>query len=115
MAQQTERHLRALELDKILNRLAESTASPAAADAARALRPAKGLDSVRLLLDETWDAYRLTAKFGAPSFSGLADVSNPLRRAEAGGALNMAELLRIGGVLRTLRGSVAWREQRAGG
>lgn len=114
MAQQTERHLRALELDKILNRLAESTASPAAADAARALRPAKGLDSVRLLLDETWDAYRLTAKFGAPSFSGLADVSNPLRRAEAGGALNMAELLRIGGVLRTLRGIVAWREKSAG-
>ena len=114
MEQHLKRHWSALELDKILDRLAQEAASPAAAEAARALTPQTGLSNVQALLDETWDAYTLLAKFGAPGFGGLLDVSNPLRRAEAGGALNMAELLRIGGVLRTLRGIVAWREKSAG-
>ena len=114
MEQHLKRHWSALELDKILERLAQEAASPAAAEAARALTPQTGLSNVQALLDETWDAYTLLAKFGAPGFGGLLDVSNPLRRAEAGGALNMAELLRIGGVLRTLRGIVAWREKSAG-
>ena len=56
----------------------------------------------------------MMARFGAPSFGGLKDVSNSLRRAEAGGTLNMTELLRIATVLRTLRGIVDWRSKSEG-
>jgi DNA mismatch repair protein MutS2 len=50
----------------------------------------------------------LLARFGAPSFSGLKNVNNPLHRAAAGGELNTAELLRIGFTLRALRSLYEW-------
>ncbi|MBE6720990.1 MAG: endonuclease MutS2 [Ruminococcaceae bacterium] len=114
MNNQTEHHLHALELDKILELLAQETASDAAAEMARELRPAADLEDAQHLLNETWDAYGLMAKFGSPSFGGLHEVSNPLRRAESGGVLNMAELLRVAGVLRCLRAVCDWRSKSAG-
>ncbi|MCH4238819.1 MAG: endonuclease MutS2 [Oscillospiraceae bacterium] len=110
----TEHHLHALELDKILHLLAQQTASDAAAEMAEELRPANDLQDVQRLLTETWDAYRLMAKFGAPSFGDLHDISNPLRRAASGGTLNMGELLRIAVVLRCLRAVTDWRNKSAG-
>jgi DNA mismatch repair protein MutS2 len=114
MDQRTEHHLHALELDKILKLLSQETASDAAARMAEELRPADDLEDVQNLLQETWDAYRLIAKFGSPSFGGLQDVTNPLRRAESGGVLNMGELLRVAGVLRCLRAVTDWRSKSAG-
>ena len=114
MEQQEQRHLHALEFDKIRELLVQETASDFAADLARVLLPQTGLADAQRLLNETWDAYGLMAKFGSPSFGGLHDVSNPLRRAESGGVLNMAELLRVGGVLRCLRAVSDWRSKSAG-
>ena len=104
-----DRDLRALELDKILELLAGETCCAAAADMARSLRPVTQKEQVQRLLQETDDACRLMAGFGSPSFGQLTDVSNPLRRAEAGACLSLAEFLRIADLLRTIRGISQWR------
>lgn len=112
--QEYQRHWRALELDKILKLLAEQTACDDAAELALHLTPSTSLSEVQRLLGETDEAHTLMARFGSPSFGGLSNVSNSLRRAEAGGTLTMGELLRVAGVLRTLRGIVEWRSKSEG-
>lgn len=109
-----ERHLRALELDKILHLLAEETTSEDAAELARSLRPITSLEDVEHLLNETDCGHMLMARFGSPSFSGLKNISNPLRRAQAGSSLNLVELLRISGVLRAIRTIAEWRSHSEG-
>lgn len=106
--------MRALELHKILKLLAAETACDDAAELAAGLVPCVTLAEAEHLLTETDEAHSLMARFGAPSFSGLKNVTNSLRRAEAGGTLNMAELLRIAGVLRALRGITEWRSKSEG-
>lgn len=112
--EENKKHYRALELDKILKLLAAETACDDAAELALQLTPSTSLTEVQRILTDTDEAHTLLARFGAPSFGGLKNVTNSLRRAEAGGTLNMAELLRIAGVLRTLRGIVEWRAKSAG-
>ncbi len=99
----------ALELDKILDLLAGQTCCADAADLARSLRPATELTLVQRLVEETDDACRLMAGFGSPSFGGMTNVVNPLRRAEAGASLTLGELLRVADTLRSIRTVKEWR------
>ena len=94
------RHWRALELDKVLAMLAEETSCEDAYAQALALQPAQDLLEVKLALQQTDDAYRLIGGFGTPSFGKIKNMTNALRRAEAGGVLSMLELLRIAQALR---------------
>jgi len=107
-------HLKALELDKILEMLKNETAVKDAAQMAIDTKPAYTLREVEERLAETDAAYVLVARFGAPSFYGLSNVTNPVRRAQAGGSLNMAELLRVASTLRAVRSLKQWREKSAG-
>ncbi len=109
-----ERDYRALELDKILDRLAAETCCADAAELARSLRPATDLALVQRLVDETDDACRLMAGFGSPSFGRLTNVTNALRRAEAGASLSLGEFLHIAEVLRVIRSLADWRAHCAG-
>ena len=111
---ENQRHYKALELDKILKLLAGETACEDAARQALELEPSSDLEEVRRRLSETDDAFVLLAKFGSPPFGGLKNITNSLRRAESGGTLSMAELLRVAEVLRTLRGIVEWRSKGEG-
>ena len=104
-----KKHQRVLELDKILEMLAASCSCDDAADMARRLDPSTDVDEVRRLLDETWDASMLLGRFGSPSFGGVKSCANSLRRAQAGGALTMLELLRIADLLRIIRSLREWR------
>lgn len=108
-----EKYHRALELDKILNMLASETSCEDARKMAIDLKPAESLEEAQKLLQQTDDAYILVAKFGAPSFYGLTDITNAVRRAEAGGALNLTELLRIEASLRVIRAVCEWRNKSA--
>ena len=95
MTAKENRHYRSLELDKILEKLSEFTASDEAGERALEIMPCHTLDGAQTLIDQTVDAHMLLAKFGGPSFGGLVNVNNSLSRAEAGGTLTMGELLKI--------------------
>ncbi len=111
---QETRNLRAVELDKVLRLLAEQASSEEAAAQALELLPAENREDAVRLLHETDDAYQLMARFGSPGFGGLRNMTNALRRAEAGGVLNLTELLRIAGLLRACRGIAEWRAKSEG-
>ncbi len=109
-----EKHSKALEFDKVLERLADFTSCDDARYNAMHLRPETNLELARALLNQTVDAHMLLARFGGPSFGGLKNVNNALSRANAGSVLNMKELLDIGGVLRVIRTLSQWRASNAG-
>lgn len=103
-----DKNYKTLELDLILQRLAEECTCDDAKDLALSLKPTSDMAEAELLLSQTEDAFSLLARFGAPSFSGLKNVNNPLHRASAGGSLNPKELLDIGYCLRALRALDEW-------
>ena len=98
-----------LELDKVLKMLSDACALFDAKAAALELEPQTDLHKVERLLQETDDAYKLTAAFGSPSFGNCRNVDNALAKAESGGVLSMTELLNVGEVLRTIRSLYEWR------
>lgn len=102
------KHYESLELNSVLEMLANETTCEDAHDMALSLAPSYDMNEVEMLLAQTEDAFSLLARFGAPSFSGLCNVNNPLQRAAAGGALNTSELLKIGETLRSLRALYEW-------
>ena len=109
-----DKNYKTLELDKILEMLKEETTCEDAGELALEIRPSNDFNEVCTLLQQTEDAFSLLARFGAPSFGGLKNVNNPLARANAGGALNQRELLRIGFTLRAIRTLYEWRSHCSG-
>lgn len=97
------RHFLALELNKILDMLAEKATLPDTKAAALSLRPDTDLQTVEQLLTQTDDAARVISAFGVPSFSGARNTAPLLARAQAGAVLTMSELLDIGETLRVIR------------
>lgn len=114
MEYNVQKNMKTIELDKVLDMLAEKTSCADAANLARSLVPATKVEEAEQMLKETDTAFQMMARFGAPSFHGLQQIVNPLRRAQAGGVLNLVEFLHIVGVLRTLRGIVQWRKKSEG-
>ncbi len=108
------RDYKALELDKILLMLADETSCDDARARALETEPAFGLFEVNEQLRQTNDAFMLTERFGAPSFGRCKNVTNSLRRAEAGGCLSSSELLKISETLRVIRSLKDWRSRSAG-
>ncbi len=109
-----DKNYRALELDKILEMVANETTGEDAAEQARKIKPVFTASEARYLLEETDAAFVLMAKFGAPSFYGLKNVTNALRRAQAGGGLGFRELLDIAGTLRAIRSLSQWHGKSEG-
>ena len=108
------RSIRDVELDKILAMLAQETTCADAAVLAGELTPVSQPDEAQYRLQETDDAFVLMARFGAPSFYGLTNVTNALRRAEAGGVLNLPEFLAVNATLHAVRALRDWRAKSEG-
>lgn len=102
-------HTEALELDKVLKMLSSRASMEDAKEQILSLKPAIELKDVSELLNETDDAYRLSAGFGLPSFGNAKNIANSLARAKNGGVLSMRELLDIAEVLRIIRSLKEWR------
>ena len=98
-----EKSLYKLELNQVLDLLADCAGSMEGKERCKRLRPTPDLEDVQALLDETTAASELCTKKGNPGFSNVKDVSASLERADRGGALQPKELLSIGGVLRGAR------------
>ncbi len=109
-----DRHYKALELDKILNMLADKASCEESKELALEIKPEFNLQKAVHNLQMTDDAYVLMNKFGAPSFGNMKNVANELRRGEAGGLLSAKELLRIAETLRIIRGVKQWQSKCAG-
>ncbi len=103
MSELYEKSLLKLELDQVLEMLAQCAGSQEGKNACKALRPVSDLEDVQAMLDETTAASDLCSRKGNPSFSEVADVSASLERADRGGCLQPKELLSIAGVLRCAR------------
>ena len=98
------RHIKALELDKVLLRLSELASIKDSKEMALELKPATVLYDAQALINQTNAAYVLLAKFGGPSFGAAKNVNSSLSRAASGGVLTMRELLDVGEVLRVIKG-----------
>ena len=103
MSELYEKSLHKLELDQVLNQLAECAGSGEGKAACLRLRPVSDLEDVQSLLDETTAASDLCTRKGNPNFTDVYDVSASLERADRGGSLQPKELLRIAAVLRCAR------------
>ena len=98
-----DKSLQKLELDQVLNLLAECAGSTEGKNSCRNLRPVSDLEEVKQMLDQTTAASDLCTKKGNPGFSEVRDVSAFLERADRGGTLQPKELLNIAAVLRCAR------------
>ena len=104
----------ALELDKVLELLAQHTSCEDARLAALSLEPKSDLMSAQALMNQTRDAHMLLARFGGPAFGGLINVNNALYRADAGSTLSLKELLNVASVLHVIRTISQWRSTNEG-
>ena len=104
----------ALELDKVLELLAQHTSCEDARLAALSLEPQTDLASAQALMNQTRDAHMLLARFGGPAFGGLINVNNALYRADAGSTLSLKELLNVASVLHVIRTISQWRSTNEG-
>ena len=109
-----DKNFKTLELDLILEKLANECSCDDAKELALELKPSTDMSEAELLLTQTEDAFSLLARFGGPSFSGLKNVNNPLHRANAGGSLNPKELLDIAYCLRSMRTLDEWHNHCSG-
>lgn len=95
-----QKSLLKLELDQVLQLLADCAGSADGKAACMQLRPVSDVQDVSAMLAQTSAAFDLATKKGKPGFSGVCNVSASLDRAGRGGALQPKELLEIAGVLR---------------
>ncbi len=105
------KHLLAVDFDKIVQRLSGMTSCEDAAEMALNMEPCTELSEAEHLLDLTVDAHMLVAKFGGPSFGGLKNVNNLLYVASSGGTLSMRDLLSVASTLRAIRALDEWYSQ----
>lgn len=95
--------LKTLEFDKILERLAALAKNDAAKELALKLVPTNNIRAVEQTLDETDAAVQLLLKFGSPEIVRISDISESVKRLNAGGGLSMSELLNISRILKGAR------------
>ena len=103
MSELYEKSLKKLELDAVLEKLADCAVSQEGKQRCRELRPLTDASDIEDLQRQTSAACRLITLKGAPGFQQLQDVRPSLDRADRGGCLNPVELLHIAGVLRCAR------------
>ena len=105
------KYYKKLELDKILELLANETVSDFCREKALKIAPARDFDTIKQELQKTDDAFTLSAKFGTPNFRKIPEISASLKRAETGSSLSFRELLDAAKVLRETAVLCDWYSQ----
>ena len=112
MSELYEKSAAKLELNRVLEMLAQCAGSEDGKIACQNLRPSSDLETVQELLRQTTAACTMSAVQGSPSFCDVKNVNDSLERADRGGSLGPVELLRIAGVLRSARVVKSyWKEE----
>ncbi len=99
----SEKTLKILEYDKIIERLADLCSTQGAKGRAYSLYPTDDFDTVKIRQTKTEDAKRLVNAKGYPSFSAPESVAASAERAYKGAVLSQKELLDIASLLKSSR------------
>ena len=105
---------RTLELDKILELLANEAANDLTREQARHLQPQTDLAVVQAELEKTDSALALAVQFGTPPFYAFQDMCTSLQRAKSGAKLSLKDLLEIARILRQVQALSDWYDRCAG-
>lgn len=103
MSELYEKSIQKLELAEVLKQLADCAVSEEAKENCKTLTPICDAEDIALLQQQTQAACLLISLKGSPGFRAVRNVNGSLARADRGGALNAAELLRIASVLQCIR------------
>ncbi|WP_461207444.1 endonuclease MutS2 [Clostridium sp. DL1XJH146] len=98
-----ERSLKVLEFNKIKDIMKGYCATSVGKEYIDELKPYDNVFRVNKHLDETYEAFLLVAKKGAPPFMGLYDVRDTITKSSKGFTLFPIELIRISALLRSTR------------
>ena len=103
-----DKYLKTLELDKILEMLADLTSNEETRRMALAIRPDPDLAKTRLECRKTDQALELSVQFGTPPFSNFKDISTAAKRAKSGAVISLRDLLDIAAMLRQIKSLHDW-------
>ena len=98
-----EKTIRILEFNKIIDKLVSLTASNLGVDLAKQLMPDADFEKIKMDLKETSDGVNFISRRGSPPLGGINDIRDSIKRADIGSMLNPGELIRVAGVLRSVR------------
>lgn len=99
----SEKTLKSLEFDKVLANLSKYAVLDATKNGIENFYPVCDFAAAQTLLDKTREAYSLLYDYGLSGVFYFADISEELKRADAGGTLNNGELLRVHDNLKSAR------------
>lgn len=99
----SEKTVKSIEFDKILNSLSEYAVLDATKDEIISFSPLTDINAAKNLLAKTAEAYKLLYQYGVGGIYYFSDVTEQLKRVDMGGVLNNAELLRIAENLKSSR------------
>lgn len=102
------KYLKTLELDKILEMLAELASNDETKRMALALRPDNDLANVRRENLKTNQALSLSIQFGTPPFHSFKDISTAAKRAKSGAVISLRDLMDIAVMLRQIKSLSDW-------
>lgn len=102
------KYLKTLELDKILDMLAELASNEATRKMALELRPDCDSERVRYECLKTSQALELSVQFGTPPFSNFKDITSTAARAKSGAVISLRDLMDIAAMLRQIKGLADW-------
>lgn len=102
------KYLKTLELDKILEMLAEFTSNEETRKMALALRPDCDLERTRYECLKTSQAFNLSVQFGTPPFGNFKDITSTAARAKSGAVISLRDLMDIAAMLRQIKGLSDW-------
>lgn len=103
-----DKYLKTLELDKILEMLAELTSNEETRRMALAIRPDTDLAAVRRECLKTSQAFSLSVQFGTPPFSNFKDICSSAARAKSGAVISLRDLMDIAAMLRQIKSLADW-------
>lgn len=102
------KYLKTLELDKVLDMLADQASNEETRRMALALRPYDDLQIIRNECLKVSQALSLSVQFGTPPFSNFKDVSTSAARAKSGAVISLRDLMDIAAMLRQIKGLADW-------
>ncbi|MCR4888676.1 MAG: endonuclease MutS2 [Ruminococcus sp.] len=103
-----DKYLKTLELDKILEMLADIASNAETKRMALAIRPDNDLERVRYENLKTSQALELSVQFGTPPFTAFKDVSTAAKRAKSGAVISLRDLMDIAAMLRQIKSLHDW-------